>query len=301
MLTLEYEKSIQQRTKNASLTSKDLLWMFLEIALVAISPNIYYDGITIYLNTKFNNHILYFELNYFFFVFLFLRIVRPYVLFLTVTRYFDFRAGRIAAMMGNQINPVFALKCFIAKYPIIFVITNLTLCIVIFAFFILVFEGPIYPIMHKIDPDTTNNLNSYGNCIWFLIVTTTTIGYGDYYPITNLGRIFSVVAAIIGNINISILIYTTQVKFSFDEAEEKVYEFTHRLECKSHIDKVSAIYFKSTVKYILARKELIKFLKNNTTEEVRKNKKLFEKLKSNYYACIYDKVEKKRLFKKVFQ
>lgn len=42
------------------------------------------------------------------------------------------------------------------------------------------------------------NITSAGDALWYVIVTMSTVGYGDQYPVTELGRSFGVVIIVVG-------------------------------------------------------------------------------------------------------
>lgn len=53
----------------------------------------------------------------------------------------------------------------------------------------------IYYREHEAQPEA---FGSMGRCLWWAIVTLTTVGYGDAYPITTGGRIFTSLVLLIG-------------------------------------------------------------------------------------------------------
>lgn len=42
------------------------------------------------------------------------------------------------------------------------------------------------------------NITTYGNAVWWAIVTVSTVGYGDYYPVTTGGRVIATLLMIVG-------------------------------------------------------------------------------------------------------
>jgi hypothetical protein len=50
------------------------------------------------------------------------------------------------------------------------------------------------------------NFDKVINCIWVTIILIATVGYGDYYPRTLLGRLILTIAAFWGSFIISLLV-----------------------------------------------------------------------------------------------
>lgn len=42
------------------------------------------------------------------------------------------------------------------------------------------------------------NVNTFGDAIWLMVMSSTTIGFGDYFPVTDVGRIMVVLMFIFG-------------------------------------------------------------------------------------------------------
>ena len=61
------------------------------------------------------------------------------------------------------------------------------------------------------------------NNVYFIIATITTVGYGDFYPITSLGRALFIITAFYGGFIISLLIVSVEGIFSLNTQQESAY------------------------------------------------------------------------------
>lgn len=83
----------------------------------------------------------------------------------------------------------------IRKFPVLSTILFLMSSWLVISFFVYKFESVA----------TGANINSYGDSLWWGIVTFLTVGYGDKYPITPEGRILAQALMVIGVLCISIV------------------------------------------------------------------------------------------------
>ena len=73
------------------------------------------------------------------------------------------------------------------------------------------------------------------NCMWNVIITLTTVGYGDLYPKTLMGRIVGVVIAFWGVFIVSFFVVTLNNMLTFSPNEEKSYNLLLRLYYKQEL------------------------------------------------------------------
>jgi voltage-gated potassium channel len=67
---------------------------------------------------------------------------------------------------------------------------------------------------------TGSNIHTLGESLWWSAVTVTTVGYGDYYPVTRGGRVAAVFIMAIGILTLAVV--TAQVSSSFvDQAARR--------------------------------------------------------------------------------
>jgi len=82
--------------------------------------------------------------------------------------------------------------------------------------------------------DTTGStIHNYGEALWWAIVTVTTVGYGDTYPVSAAGRGVAVVLMLVGIGLIGVLTATVASYFvqeNEDEEKAELYERLDRIE-----------------------------------------------------------------------
>lgn len=79
------------------------------------------------------------------------------------------------------------------------------------------------------------NFLYYGNCIWLTIITMTTVGYGDFFPKTSLGRFVLVFLAIWGVFIVSILVVTLSNTLVPNTLERKAIITLEKLKVKDDL------------------------------------------------------------------
>jgi potassium intermediate/small conductance calcium-activated channel subfamily N protein 2 len=94
--------------------------------------------------------------------------------------------------------------------------------------------------------------DSYINGIWNIIVAVTTVGYGDFYPKSHIGRFILVTAVILGTVIISLTIVALNGIISFDENEKDAYQILDKIYFRKDLNDVcqKIIYYNYRIKLI---------------------------------------------------
>ncbi len=92
------------------------------------------------------------------------------------------------------------------------------------------------------------------NVVWLTAATMTTVGYGDYFARSHLGRFTTVIASMLGLLGISLMLVSIKEKTKLNQYQSLSYEFIIKLQTKEKIRHHSAIMLTETLRVNLLRK-----------------------------------------------
>lgn len=174
----------------------------------------------------------------------FIMFFRLFYLFLTVCAFGKFQgpmAVRICELHRVKLTSSFALRCYASVKPL-FILAFLIVIpgIIVFGIGIRIFERPL----------RSQDLDSIENSMWLVVVTMTTVGYGDRVPVSLCARAIVCLAIFWGGINLSLTFVTLGSFLKLRVKESKAY------------------------RSILANRESGNIIKNHYIESLAKSEKL---------------------------
>jgi len=233
-----------------------------------IHPNILFKNKYFTTNKKWNLLEVKYNINDFLLIIMLCRSYYFIKFIILCSNYYGARADRICKMMGKQSGYFFSLKClFISKTLRILIFITILTCI-IFAYILKIIEGPVYLLSNK--NDNENNHMKYLNCFWTILVSMTTVGYGDYFPKSVLGRFIISIVIILGTFIMALNINNFQSKTDLNDQDRNSLNLILRLEEKDEIKNLSVSYFKNNYMYVINKRKFFRgeIVNNNQNKKI---------------------------------
>jgi len=170
--------------------------MLKEILMILISPYPFFYGITYEERHMHENRSGIFQLNDLLLCFMiFLRVYFLARTVLSISFYTDPRSQRVCTIYGAEANYGFALKALMKEKPWNVLGMALLCSVFVFGYCLMIFE-------RHVDP----SFNYFSTSVWNVLITMTTVGYGDYYAKSNAGRVVSIICAFWGVFIVSLFV-----------------------------------------------------------------------------------------------
>jgi Ion channel len=140
-------------------------------------------------------------------------LLRVYLVMRLFTRYSIYRsafADKACANVGIEADSSFSMKCIYLENPFLVLFIAMMVPIFVFGFALRLFEQPYYeddpPYNISPDDDNYQDYTYIWNGMWVVTVTMASIGYGDFYPCSHMGRFITIFATFWGVFLISMSI-----------------------------------------------------------------------------------------------
>ena len=258
-------------------------YFIIEFIFAILHPNLIFKNKYFTTSKNFNLQEIDYNINDIFLLIQCIRLVYVIIIFAICSEFYSPRADRVCKMMGKRLNLFFSFRSlFINRTAIMLGYCSVIICSML-SYMLKILSQPIFY------EKETINFHNFGDCFWYVLVTMTTVGYGDIYPKTTMGRIVGCIVAILGNVVVALIVSFFQEKTNLSEEEKNALEFIQRINEKEEVMKASAAYFKANMLYIVNKKKI----ENGIIPQNKKNiNKLINLLKN--------KIEARKKFKNLF-
>ena len=164
------------------------------------------------------------------------RLVYLFKVIKNMTKWSSLTAENVCEKYVCQANSSFAFKALQKEYPFITLTIIFVLTCICFGFSLRVFELHYWETKQEILQDWTYEWNA----VWCIFVSMTTVGYGDFFPKTHLGRIIVIIACIVGTYFVSMMMVFMTQKSILNDTEFKSYKLVARLKLRKEIKSIQA-------------------------------------------------------------
>lgn len=129
--------------------------------------------------------------------------------FLNTLKFKNPRSSRVCKIYGCESSILYELKCYFKEEPIKLVVILIFCSIALFTF------G--FRICERSKSSKSSIFNYTENTVYLVIITMTSVGYGDYAPQTAFGRIVGVICTFWGVLTVSIMVLVVVNTFELDQ------------------------------------------------------------------------------------
>ncbi|CAD8158445.1 unnamed protein product [Paramecium octaurelia] len=176
-------------------------YMIIEIVIYCLIPLSFTETMRISFYNVAQGAEAYYHINEMLTLLMVVRVIYLYRTVLTLTFWASNRTLRVCDLYSCEHNYLFVVKSLLKTSPYLTQFLMLLSLIFVFGYQLRICERPLTRFNENID-----NLGVYYNSVWCIIITITFVGYGDYYPRTDLGRFVVIVVCIIGVFLMSVMI-----------------------------------------------------------------------------------------------
>lgn len=267
-LLLNFNKLRSYLKENETLISSGYYkFLILELILNVIHP-IPKLNLTISISQRYSQQDAFLEINILLTILLlFFRSYHIFKYFSFHSRWYSYETEKLCLQSQTILDSVFTIKAEFKEKP--FVLVGATMIISIF-----IFGYSLRTVEMCFMATSGQNWMYFWNGLWCIIITMTTVGFGDFFPVSIIGRIIAIISCFWGTFLISLMVAAMTVTVEFNSQEAIAYDSIKAAYFEIDYGTQATILIQTAFRYR-------KILKNqvNIGLNERKKSSVFQKLK----------------------
>lgn len=202
-------------------------------------------------------------------------------------------AMKYCEMEGCEANTVFALKASLKESPYLSLLIAFLVSSILLGVPVMNFEEPLNEYLSLLSGGASAQNYTLWNSIWLIVITMTTVGFGDFFARSHIGRFASVLSIFWGIFLTSMMVVTLTNAMMLDAKESRAFNILYRLKARKNLEDKATFM---VTQIIRARALANDFLRRKEGLDDKKpgDKKKLEELEENYNdekAEIYSKLD----------
>lgn len=272
---------LEKKDDEPFLTKKMLIRLIFQTVLYSMSPLPFLNGLKFSSLNSFVGQGVEYMYNDFFHIFQFVKLYPVIKAYIVSSDFSSSGSYRICGLYGFKHRNTFVIKCMMRETPMRFILSMFLFGIVFFGYALRIAEAPLIKVNKAID------LTDFFNCCWTAMLTMTTVGYGDFYPRTSMGRLIMFVCCIYGMIVTSLMVTFVSQELLLSAGEAKAFAIINRLDIKKRMSKKATEIVSKCGRYLSYKSQGPRMANQakKTMEEISYKNKDIRALSNKYKTC----------------
>ena len=179
-------------------------------------------------------------------------------------------------MYGCRADFSYSLKCMFKDHPLKLIVIVYGLSALLLAYALYLAERPLR--VEEGGHSQHQAATDFPDALWLIFMTATTVGYGDYFPKTPLGRIIIMLVAIWGTLVVSVMVVVVGNTLSMQKTETKTFHMLNKLEMRQEME-VKAARFIGYFLLSKSRKAKTGVQRRHYHSQLHKSEKQFKEIR----------------------
>lgn len=128
----------------------------------------------------------------------------------------------------------FIFKCELKRNPIRTIFVIFLPIVIYFSLSLKILENA------RVTNLNENMFENITNCFWLVVVSVTTVGYGDIFPETHFGRMITIIVSFLGTFLITLTIVSVSDNIELDKEQSKSMEYINSLHFNDKLKELAA-------------------------------------------------------------